>query len=91
MICILINFEVKLDLPWSKNCIISEIFNKPGIDTNRVAVPLIVNAPATSTTSTLFQISIRKNLMYHWSLCLLTIIFNLKKIEARISKNNFLE
>ena len=56
----LINFEMKLDLQWSKNCIIFEIFSTPEIDANPAAVPAIEYALAISTTSTLFQINSTK-------------------------------
>ena len=46
--------------PWSKNCIISEIFNSPEIAANPVAVPPTTHAPETSTTSGLFQINSTK-------------------------------
>ena len=50
----LVNCEIEFDLSWSKNWIISKIFNTPEIDANPAAIPSIEHIPATSTTSSLF-------------------------------------
>ena len=56
----LTNYETELDLPRLKDCKISEIFNTPEIDANPPAVLPNGHAPATSTTSALFQINSTK-------------------------------
>ena len=43
----LINCGIELYLSWSKDCIISEIFNTPEIDANPASVPPIPHAPTT--------------------------------------------
>ena len=49
--------EIDLDLSWSKNCIICQVFNTSEIDAYPAAAPPIGHAPAASTTSVLFQIN----------------------------------
>ena len=46
----LINYEIELDLSWSKNFIILEILNTPEIDVNPVADLPIAHAIVTSST-----------------------------------------
>ena len=48
-------------MSWSKDCIISEIFDIPELDVNPVVVPPIVHAPATLAVSALAQINSTKS------------------------------
>ena len=53
----LINCEIKLDLSWSKNCIISEISVILRIPANPDANLLVQEVEAIQTTGTTFQIN----------------------------------
>ena len=55
----MINCEIQHDFSWSKNCIISYIFNTPEIVYN-ADILLNACAPATRTTSVLIQINSAK-------------------------------
>ena len=56
----LINFEMELDLLWSKDSIVSEILRNPAITANPAASPPTPAEPATSTTEATFQINSTK-------------------------------
>ena len=70
---LLINCEIKLDLPWSKKCMISEISITPKIVGNpRNNLPALA-MEARQTTGATFKINNAK-LYVHLSLCLLKVI-----------------
>ena len=73
---LLINCEIKLDLSWSKECIVSEINKTPEVIDNPDANspdPLI---KATTETSATIQINNAKLFVPVVTLCLLIIISN---------------
>ena len=53
----LINCEIKLDLSWPKECIISEISITPAVSCKPDANPPVVNVAAIQTTGGTFQIN----------------------------------
>ena len=53
----LINCEVKVDLPWAKSFIISEILNTSQVDADPNANPPVPTAEETLTTGATFQIN----------------------------------
>ena len=56
----LINCKIELDFSWSKDYMLSEIFDTFEIDANPPSHPPISYTAATSTTSALFQITSTK-------------------------------
>ena len=52
----LINWEIELDLSWSKDCVISEILNNAAVPANPVANPPVQVLPEGSTIGATFQI-----------------------------------
>ena len=53
----LINYEIELDLSWSKECIISEISIVPRIPRNQNVNALVPEVAAIQTNSATFQIN----------------------------------
>ena len=53
----LINYEIELDLTWSKNCIISEILRAATVAEDPNANPPIQEVNATEATSATFEIN----------------------------------
>ena len=53
----LINFEIKLDLSWSKDCVFSEILGTSVVPANPTANPLTDSVPATETTGATLHIT----------------------------------
>ena len=56
----LTNFEIELDLSWSKDCVISKISRTPEVAPNSDANPPIAARAATQTSGTTFQINSTK-------------------------------
>ena len=54
---LLINFEIELDLSWSKVCIISEISITPAVSGNTDAIPPVLKVAAIQATGATFQIN----------------------------------
>ena len=73
-------------MSWSKDCIISEIFDIPELDVNPVVVPPIVHAPATLAVSALAQINSTKSYFP-----VATLSIHDDKTKQRFKKKNFLE
>ena len=74
----LINYEIELDLRWTKNCIISEISRTATIVGNQNANPSVLEVVATKTTSTTFQIN---NAKLYVPVVTLSINANVKFLE----------
>ena len=74
----MINYEIEVNLPRSKVCILSEIFKTPEIDANPASNPNVGHAPAASTTSLLFKKNITK---LYVPVIALTIKDNIKFLE----------
>ena len=53
----LINYETELDLPWSKNCIISEILRIPVVPGDQDADSPVPDVAAIQTTGATFQMN----------------------------------
>ena len=77
----------------SINCILSEIFDTPEIDTNPAINPLISHAVATSKTSTLFQTNRTKLHVLVFTMTIndnITILGNLKQwFKGTIFSNKY--
>ena len=56
----MVNCEVKLELSWSKECIISEIYKTPEVPANLNANPPNILIHVTAKTSATFQMNIAK-------------------------------
>ena len=53
----LINCEVELNLPWLKDCVISQILKTAAVAADPNANSSVLNKAATQTTSAIFQIN----------------------------------
>ena len=73
----LINYEIELDLPWSKNCIISEISTIPRIPASPDSNPPVQEVAARQTEAT-FQIN---NTKFYVSFVTLSINNNINFLE----------
>ena len=76
----LINCKMELDLPWSKNCIISEISIIPRISPNPNANPHVQKIAAIQTTSATFQIN---NAKLYVPVVTLSIKDNINFLESK--------
>ena len=74
----LINCETEVDLPWSKECIISEISLIPGVPPNPDANPPVQEVPAIQKTSATFQIN---NAILYIPVVTLSINYNINFLE----------
>ena len=57
---LLINSEIEIDLKWTKNCVISQIYKTPEDPANPIANPPNPLIQATQTTEATFQINTAK-------------------------------
>ena len=75
----MINCKIELDLPWSEECIISEISIIPRIPGNREANPPVQEVAAMQTAAATFQIN---NAKLYVSVVTLSINDNIKFLES---------
>ena len=74
----LINCEIELDLEWTKNCVISEIYKTPEVPANPNANPHNPLIQATAATGATFQIN---NAKLYFPVVTLSIKDNIKFLE----------
>ena len=75
----MINCKIELDLPWSEECLISEISIIPRIPGNREANPPVQEVAAIQTAAATFQIN---NAKLYVSVVTLSINDNIKFLES---------